>query len=93
MADTITKNELKEILLSKDTQQIKKIITNIHPADILDILHEDEDSIKQLMDHLPNNIVANVIEEEDNIEDQYDLLKLFQILNNDKYWMKCLMMK
>lgn len=77
MADTITKNELKEILLSKDTQQIKKIITNIHPADILDILHEDEDSIKQLMDHLPNNIVANVIEEEDNIEDQYDLLKLF----------------
>ena len=77
MADTITKNELKEILLSKDTQQIKKIITNIHPADILDILHEDEDSIKQLMDHLPNSIVANVIEEEDNIEDQYDLLKLF----------------
>lgn len=77
MADTITKGELKEILLSNDTEQIKKVITNIHPADILDILHEDEDSIKQLMDHLPNNIVANVIEEENNIEDQYDLLKLF----------------
>ncbi|WP_455683114.1 magnesium transporter [Thomasclavelia sp.] len=77
MADTITKSELKEILLSNDTEQIKKVITNIHPADILDILHEDEDSIKQLMDHLPNNIVANVIEEENNIEDQYDLLKLF----------------
>lgn len=80
MVDTITKDELKKILLSKDSQQIKKVITNIHPADILDILHEDEESIKQLMDNLPNNIVASVIEEEDNIEDQYDLLKLFSDL-------------
>lgn len=74
MINTITKEELKEILLSED---VEKIIANIHPADILDILHEDEDSIKQLMDKLPNNVVANVIEEEDNEDDQYELLKLF----------------
>lgn len=74
MINTITKEELKEILLSED---VEKIIANIHPADILDILHEDEDSIKQLMDKLPNNVVANVIEEEDNEDSQYELLKLF----------------
>lgn len=74
MINTITKEELKEILLSED---VEKIIANIHPADILDILHEDEDSIKQLMDKLPNNVVANVIEEEDNEDNQYELLKLF----------------
>lgn len=77
MINTINKQELKEILLSEDVEKIKKIITNIHPADILDILHEDEDSIKQLMDNLPNNVVASVIEEEDNEDDQYELLKLF----------------
>lgn len=77
MINTITREELKEILLSKDVEKIKKIITNIHPADILDILHEDEDSIKLLMDNLPNNVVASVIEEEDNEDDQYELLKLF----------------
>lgn len=77
MINTINKEELKEILLSEDVEKIKKIITNIHPADILDILYEDEDSIKQLMDHLPNDVVASVIEEEDDEDDQYELLKLF----------------
>lgn len=77
MLDTITRDELKKILLGKDPQEIKKVITNIHPADILDILHEDEDSIKELMDRLPNDIVANIIEEEDDEEQQYELLKLF----------------
>lgn len=77
MLDTITRDELKKILLGKDPQEIKKVITNIHPADILDILHEDEDSIKELMDRLPDDIVANIIEEEDDEEQQYELLKLF----------------
>ena len=49
MIDTITSDELKDILLNGTPETIKKVITNIHPADILDILHEDEDSIKALM--------------------------------------------
>lgn len=80
MVNSITKEELKEVLLSRDSNQIKKVITNIHPADILDILHSDEDSIKQLIDNLPNNILADVIEAEDSKEDQYELLKLFSDL-------------
>lgn len=80
MINSITKEELKEVLLSRDSNQIKKVITNIHPADILDILHSDEDSIKQLIDNLPNNILADVIEAEDSKEDQYELLKLFSDL-------------
>ena len=77
MSYSITREELKKVLLDGDQQQIKKLITNIHPADILDILHEDEDSIKELMDHLPNDVVANIIEEEDDEDEQYELLKLF----------------
>ena len=77
MIDTITSDELKDILLNGTPETIKKVITNIHPADILDILHEDEDSIKALMDNLPNDVVASIIEEEDDEDDQYDLLKLF----------------
>ena len=42
MIDTITSDELKDILLNGTPETIKKVITNIHPADILDILHEDE---------------------------------------------------
>ncbi|WP_027088867.1 magnesium transporter [Thomasclavelia saccharogumia] len=77
MNNKINKEELKKILLSDDIEKIKKIIANIHPADILDILHEDENSIKKLMDNLPNSVVASVIEEEDDEDDQYELLKLF----------------
>ena len=58
-------------------ETIKKVITNIHPADILYIIHEDDDSIKALIDTLPNDVVASIIEEEDDEDDQYDLLKLF----------------
>ena len=84
MNNKINKEELKDILLSGDIEKIKKIITNIHPADILDILHEDEDSIKKLMDNLPNSVVASVIEEEDDEDDQYELLKLFSDLKQRK---------
>ena len=77
MSYSITREELKKVLLDGDQQQIKKLITNIHPADILDILHEDEDSIKELMDHLPNHVVANIIEEDGDEDEQYELLKLF----------------
>lgn len=79
MIDTITSDELKELLLNGSPESIKKIITNIHPADILDILHEDEDedSVRALMDNLPNDVLASIIEEEDDEDDQYDLLNLF----------------
>ena len=77
MIETITSDELKDILLNGNLETVKKVITNIHPADILDILHEDEGSIKELLDNLPNDVVASIIEEEDDEDDQYELLKLF----------------
>lgn len=76
MKNTITKEELK-LLLNSDSKKIKKLLANIHPADILDILHEDKDNISQLINQLPNDIIADVIEEEDDEKHQYELLKLF----------------
>ena len=77
MSKNITRDELKEILLSEDVTKIKKTISKIHPADLLDLLHEDEENIKKLIDHLPNDVIANIIEEEDDEDEQYELLKLF----------------
>ncbi len=33
------------------------------------------------MDHLPNDVVASIIEEEDDEDDQYDLLKIISDAN------------
>lgn len=76
MENTISKEEIKKLLLEGTPQVIQNSIEYIHPADILDILHEDPHQVKRLLEHLPNEVVADIIEQEE-VEEQYDLLKLF----------------
>lgn len=76
MEKHISKDELKELLIHGTKQQIEEIIEYVHPADILDILHDDQEHTKVLLEHLPNEVVADIIEQED-VEEQYELLKLF----------------
>lgn len=76
MEKHISKQELKSLLVNGTKQQIEEGIEYIHPADILDILHEDQEHAKVLLEHLPNEVVADIIEQED-VEEQYALLKLF----------------
>lgn len=76
MEKNVNKEELKKLLLNGKTTEIEKIIEYIHPADILDILHEDPTHVKRLLERLPNEIVADIIEQEE-VKEQYDLLKLF----------------
>ena len=43
MIKQMTSEELKNLILHGNKEIIKEVLENIHPADILDILHEDED--------------------------------------------------
>lgn len=74
MSENITKEELKELLINGTIEQINEVIEMIHPADILDILHENETYVKQILNNLPSEVIAAIIEEEES-EDQYELLQ------------------
>ena len=76
MEETMTKEQIRDLLLYGNKKEIEEIIEYIHPADILDILHEEPEHVKVLLEHLPNEVVAAIIEHEE-VEDQYELLELF----------------
>ena len=50
MIKQMTSEELKNLILHGNKEIIKEVLENIHPADILDILHEDEDSSKEILE-------------------------------------------
>ncbi len=76
MKRKITNEELKQLLLRGNEAEIKAVITDIHPVVILDLIHENEESAYALLAHLSDEVIAEVVEEEDD-EDKYELLKLF----------------
>ncbi len=76
MKRKLTKEELKELLLHGSDEEIQAVISDIHPVMILDLLHEDIDSAPAYLAHLSDEVIADIVEEEDD-EDKYELLKLF----------------
>ena len=76
MKENLNQDDIIKILLSNDQKQIQDIIDDIHPADILDIIHKDQKNIYLYLEHLPREIIADIIEEA-KAEEQYDLLQLF----------------
>lgn len=79
MKQMITKESLLELLLHGTPQDLQDTIDTIHPADILDILHEHKEYTQQILNRLPNDILADIVEEEED-EDKYALLKRFSDL-------------
>lgn len=76
MKRKISKGELRELLLHGDEQEILEVISTIHPADILDLIHEDEAAAPLILSHLSDEVIADIVEEEDD-EEKYEILKLF----------------
>lgn len=76
MKRKISKAELRELLLHGDEQEILEVISTIHPADILDLIHEDEAAAPLILSHLSDEVIADIVEEEDD-EEKYEILKLF----------------
>lgn len=76
MKQKITNEELKQLLLRGDEAEIKAVVDDIHPVVLLDLIHENEESAFALLAHLSDEVIADIVEEEDD-EDKYELLKLF----------------
>lgn len=72
----ISKEELKDFLLSASDQELLDAIEFIHPVDILEILHEHEEDMDKILSRLPNEVLAEVLDEEED-EEKYELLSHF----------------
>lgn len=72
----INKEGLLELLLKGTDSEINELIEDIHPADILDILHDNEEELFNILNRFPEWMIADIIDEEDE-EEKYEILKRF----------------
>lgn len=72
----ITKDNLLDLLLHGSDKDLQDTIDTIHPADLLDLIHEEPEHALAILNRLPDEMLADVVEEEDD-EDKYELLKQF----------------
>ncbi len=59
-----------------DKEQMELFLEEVHPADILDAVHEYEGDPLELLRHLPEQFIASIIDEAED-EEKYELLTLF----------------
>lgn len=76
MKRTITEKDLLDLILHGTAQDLADTIDTIHPADILDLMHEHKDKAEAILSRLPDDILADIVEEEED-EDKYEILKRF----------------
>lgn len=76
MKRTINEENLLDLFLHGNDQDIKDTIDTIHPADILDLLHEHKEEASAILNRLSDEILADIVDEEED-EDKYELLKQF----------------
>lgn len=74
MNHNMIKDELYQLLIHETQEALMEMIENIHPADILDIVHEHPKDAEYILNRLPDEILADIVEFEDD-EDKYELLK------------------
>lgn len=72
----MTKERLLEVLLNGSNKDLKKVLNDIHPVDILEVIHEADVDLMKILDRLPEWMIADIIEEEED-EEKYKLLKNF----------------
>lgn len=72
----INKEELLKKLLYSSGEEFKQIVEETHPADILDVLHENEDKFSNILERLPDWLIADIVDEEED-EEKYKILKGF----------------
>ena len=68
--------DLLEKLLNYTQEELEQKIEDIHPADVLDLLHDNEDDFFKILKRLPDWFIAAILEEEDD-EEKYEILKKF----------------
>ncbi len=65
---------IDELLIHGTKEQVDSMLRFLHPADILDVIHRHDDQIKNILSKLPDEMIADIIEEEE-LENKYNLLK------------------
>ncbi|MFQ9673902.1 MAG: magnesium transporter [Clostridium paraputrificum] len=76
MKKQLNEKDLLEKLLNYTQEELEEKIEDIHPADVLDLLHDNEDDFFKILKRLPDWFIAAILEEEDD-EEKYEILKKF----------------
>lgn len=72
----MNREELRRFLLHAPQASIVKYVENIHPVDILDVLREHEEDRRDILNRLPESLIADIIDEAEN-EEKYEILMVF----------------
>lgn len=70
------RDDLIKFLLNATKEELNEVIEDIHPEDILDAIREFEGDKLLLLNKLPEDIVAGVIDQAED-DEKYELLALF----------------
>ena len=76
MKEELNEKDLLERLLNYTQEELEKKIEDIHPADVLDLLHDNEEYFSKILKRLPDWFIAAILEEEED-EEKYEILKKF----------------
>lgn len=76
MKEELNEKDLLERLLNYTQEELEEKIEDIHPADVLDLLHDNEEYFSKILKRLPDCFIAAILEEEDD-EEKYEILKKF----------------
>ncbi|MFQ9310035.1 MAG: magnesium transporter [Paraclostridium sordellii] len=76
MKTNISKLELEKFLLHAPQDKVIEHVKSIHPVDVLDIIRENEADSYDILNRLPENYIASIIDEAD-IEEKYEILRRF----------------
>lgn len=68
--------KLRELLLTLEGESLLEELEFIHPADILEVLHEYPDDNEVILDKLSDELIAGLLDYEED-EDKYELLTMF----------------
>ena len=76
MKKELNEKDLLEKLLNYTQEELEEKIEDIHPADVLDLLHDNEDDFFKILKRFPDWFIAAILEEEED-EEKYEILKKF----------------
>ena len=72
----MNKEEFRKFLLHAPQSKVMQYIEDVHPVDILDILRDDEEDAQDILGRLPENYIAQIIDEAET-EEKYHFLMQF----------------
>jgi len=81
--DVLTKSDLKEILIYNNKPELQKYLEDLHPADILEVLRDNDLDKLNILEKLPTWLIANIFEEMEE-EEKQAFLNLFSELEQYK---------